>query len=118
MAKFTGVCIIKLDGNTLRTKPGASLSFGGFERTPVYANGALAGYTEEAVAATVSGTIAHGSDTDVALLTNAVDVTLFFQCDSGPEFQVRQAFASTPPELTGGEGDLTVEFMGNPAEQV
>lgn len=118
MAKFTGVCIIKMDGATLRTKPGASLDFGGVNRTTQMANGSPEGYTEAGAASKVSGTILHGSDTDVAAIQDAVDVTLIFQCDSGPEYMVRSAHCTAPPVLTGGDGDLAVEFEGKKAELV
>lgn len=115
--QVTGVCIIKIDGNTYRTKPGASIKFGGIERKPQYGDGRLIGYAEEPVAAEVSGTLTHTGDTDVQALVDSSNVTLVFQCDSGPNYIVREAFLTTPPTLTGGEGELTVEFTGQPAVQ-
>lgn len=116
--QVTGVCIIKMDGGTLRTKEGATINFGGVERTPQLADGRLIGYSEKPAPATISGTLAHTADTDVEALKNASNVTLVFQCDSGPGYLVREAFLTAPPELTGGEGDLSVEFTGQPSVNV
>lgn len=118
MSQVTGVCIIKMDGAALRTKEGATLNFGGNERTPVYADGVLTGFANKPMAATVSGTLAHTANTDVEGLRNAENVTLVFECDTGVSYLVNEAFLTTPPELTGGEGDMTVEFAGQPATQV
>lgn len=118
MAQVTGVCTIKLDGEALRTKEGASLDFGGKERTAIYANGRLVGYAENPIGATVSGTLAHTADFDPDKIRNAREATLIFECDSGPTYLISNAFSTSPPSLTGGEGDTEVEFMGDPAVAV
>lgn len=118
MAKLTGVIVVKVDGGSLRSKEGATLGFGGTERTPQYADGVLVGFTNKPLGATGSFTIAHGADTDVETLRNAENSTLIFECDSGVNYLINGAFLTVPPELTGGEGDMTLEFMGQPATPV
>lgn len=117
--KLTGICKIKIDGALVRTKEGATIQMGGYTRTPQYGDGVLIGYTEAPMAAVVTATLQHASDTDIDAINNGVDVSIIFDCDSGPQFLVRSAFRSSDPvELTGGDGELTVEFSGQPAEAI
>lgn len=118
MAQVTGSVTIQSDGLSLRTKEGATLIYGGKERTPQYASGRLIGYSEAPIGATVSATLAHTSDTDLAAIARGTNVTLVFQCDSGPQYVVREAFLTSPPELTADGGDVAVEWTGQPAELV
>lgn len=116
MADVTGTSIIQMDGLSLSSKEGeASLDFGGKERTAVYADGVLLGPSEKTVAATVSSTLAHQSTTDMVKLSNAKNVTITFITDTGKRYVVRGAFATKPAKLSGSEGDVEIEFMGQPA---
>lgn len=114
----TGTVVIQADGTSLRTMEGATLGYGGKSREPVYASGQLIGYVEAPVGATVSATLAHTSDSDLALLASGTAVTLIFQCDSGVSYVVRDAFLTEPPELSANGGGVTVNWTGQPAEKV
>jgi len=117
MPDVTGTSIIQMDALSLQSKDGeASIEFGGKERTAVYADGTLLGPAEKAVAATVSSTLAHTSQTDMAKLSNAKNVTITVITDTGKRYVVRNAFATKPAKLSGSEGDVEVEFMGQPAQ--
>ena len=111
----TGVCILRMDGLSLRSKEGAKLSYGGKERTPQYADGVLVGPSAKPVAATVTASLVHCSDSDLQAIADAENVTILFETDTGKKYTVRAAFSTKPPELTGGEGEVAVEFAGQPA---
>ena len=114
--QVTGVAIVRVDGASLRSKEGAKLVFGGFERTPVYADGVLIGFSAKPTAAMVTATLAHTSSSDLAAIRDTVDATILFETDTGTTYTIRGAFCTKPPELTGGEGDVAVEYAGQPAQ--
>lgn len=116
--KLTGICIVRRNGQSLRSKEGkASLMLGGFERVPVYADGVLAGYAQKPVAAKVTLTVVHDSTVDLIAIANDTNVSIEFECDSGPVYMVANAFLAKPPELNGGEADVQLEYDGFAAIQ-
>ncbi len=114
--KVTGVVILRIDGESIRSKEGASLEIGGFERTPIIADGQVIGYSEKPVPSLVVATLAHTSTTDLIAIRNMVDVTGVFETDTGTRYTIAGMFNTKPPKLTGGEGDVNVEFAGKPAQ--
>ena len=117
MAKVTGIVYVKIDGELMRSKEGAKLMMGGYERTPSVGHG-LYGYSEKFVPATIEFTMAHVGGDDLLGLQAKVDSSLLFETDTGDTFVVNNAFATKPLELTGGEGDVAMEYAGQPAELV
>lgn len=115
MAKVTGIVKIYLDGELIRSKSGASITFGGYEKTAQKGH-KLYGFSEEFVTSEIEFTIAHMADTDVAQL-NAFEGTLIFETDTGKSYTVANATTTSPGKLTGGEGDLEFTMMGEPAEE-
>lgn len=118
MAQLTGIAIIRRDGQSLRAKDGkATLMLGGFERNAVYADNTLAGFIEKPVAAKVTVTIVHDSSVDLIAISRDRNVTIEFECDSGPRYLVAGAFLCKPPEINGGDGDVQLEYEGKAAVQ-
>lgn len=112
-SQVTGVVIVRRDGQSLRSKEGkATIMFGGFERVPVYADGVLAGYAQKPIASKVTLTIVHDNTVDLIAISRDTNVSLEFECDSGPKYLVANAFLVKPPELQGGEGDVQLEYEG------
>ena len=117
--QVTGQITVKADGDTLLMKAGqVTFNFGGKERTMVYADNRPIGFAQTPVGATVSGTLAHVSNTDMRALAEHESVTLLIECDTGKRYVVREAFATQPPELSGEEGDVSIEYMGQVAEEL
>jgi hypothetical protein len=116
-ATVSGTCIVRIDGASIRSKAGAKIMLGGEERTEVYADGQFIGFASKPVVATITATLAHTSTSDLSALRDITDSSLIFETDSGVVFSVRNAFLTKPPELTGGEGDVAVEFKGQAAVQ-
>ena len=117
MAQVTGIVFVKVNGSLQRSKEGAKLMLGGKERTEQTGH-SVYGYSEKVVPAEVEFTLAHTSDDDLIALRDITDGTINFETDSGQVFVVGGAFLASPPELTGGEGDVALTFKGNPAEQL
>lgn len=113
----TGTVVLRIDGVSIRSKQGAKLMLGGFNRKAQYADGALIGYSQEPIASEITATLAHTNASNLDALNNVTDSTILFDCDSGVQYQVNGAFSTKPPEVTGGDGDVAVTYMGQPAVQ-
>lgn len=114
MAQVTGIIFAHVNGKLLRVKEGAKLNTGGKERTAQTGH-KVYGYSEKIVPAQFEGTIAHTADTDIDEMNGYVGATVTFECDSGVSYLMANAFTTKPCELTGGDGDLTLEMQGDPA---
>ena len=112
--QVTGIVRVFLNGSLQRSKEGAKLNLGGYERTAQTGHGVY-GYSEKVVPASVEFTIAHTVDDDLEELANLTGATVRFECDSGVTYMIANAFTTKPPELTGGEGDCAIEMQGDPA---
>lgn len=114
MAQVTGIVKVYVNGSLQRSKEGAKLILGGFERT-AQVGYAVYGYSEKVAPAQVEFTLAHTADTDLVELSELVDATVKFETDTGASYLIANAFVTKPPELTGGEGDVAMEMQGDPA---
>lgn len=117
-ASVTGTVIVRVDGSSIRSKTGAKLEMGGAERIAVYADGELMGFASKPVGSKVTCTLAHTANLSLSDLRDITDSSMTFECDTGVKFSLRGMFMTKPPELTGGEGDVAVEFMGQPAVEM
>lgn len=115
--QVTGTVIVRINGKSVRSKPGAKIMFGGQERTAEVADGQIIGFFAKPVPSSVSWTMAHTSDTNVDQVNQMIDDTIAFECDSGPVYTVRSAFLTKPCELTGDGNGVSCEAHGQAAVQ-
>lgn len=115
--QVTGTIVIRKNGRSLLAKSDATMSLGGKERTDQYADHGLVGYAEKPIAASISGKGVHHAGVSLQDIMDTVDATMSFETDTGVTYTIRNAFATKPPELTGGEGEFTFEFKGHAAVQ-
>lgn len=117
-AILTGIVVVRRNGQSLRAKEGkATLMLGGFEQVPVYADGVLQGCSRKPVASKVTMTVVHDSTVDLIAISQDINVTIEFACDSGPTYIISNAFIAKPPEIVGAEGDVQLEYDGQAAIQ-
>jgi hypothetical protein len=116
MAQVTGIVKVYVNGSLQRSNEGAKLNVGGKERAAQTGH-SVYGYTEKVVPASVTFELAHMADTDLVELAATVDATVRFECDTGLTYMIANAFVSKPPELTGGDGKVSMEMQGDPAVQ-
>lgn len=114
MSQVTGIVKVYLNGALQRSKEGAKLKLGGKERTAQVGH-AVYGFSEKVVPSELEFTLSHMPDTDLIALRDLTGATARFECDSGTTYVIPNAFVSEPPELTGGDGDVGVKMMGDPA---
>jgi hypothetical protein len=118
MGQVTGVLYFRLNGAPLRVKEGSGkFDPGGFERPSQMAGSGRVGYTQKAVPAKVELTVIHMADTDILSLAGTVDADLEIQTDTGSKWLVPKATLTKPPELSEGEGEVTLSFEGDPAKK-
>ncbi len=115
MSQLTGIAFVKIDGELVQSKPGAKIKLGGFKRTPQTGH-RVYGFTESVDPAEVELTIVHSAATPVEDFRSKTAAVILFETDTGVTFQVNNAFLMDTPELTDGEGELTLKFAGDPAE--
>jgi hypothetical protein len=115
MAQVTGTCIVRKNGRTLFFATGATMDLGGFERTAELADHSVIGYSQKPMEATVSGTAKHTASTSLQDIMDTVNATISFETDTGSRYTLRGAWCTKPPVLTSGNGEVAVEFKGQPA---
>ncbi len=115
MSQVTGTVVVRKNGRSLRSKANATLVLGGVERTEQYADHGLAGYSQKPLASVITATLIHTAQTDLQDIMDTVDATIIFETDTGKRYTMRNGFCTKPPELTGGEGEVSVEFKGQAA---
>jgi hypothetical protein len=113
--QVTGTVVVRLDNKSIRSKSGAKLSLGGLERSPEYADGVLIGYSARPIAATVTCTLVLTTTSDLDAINRSANSTILFECDNGITYMIANAFSVKPPEITGGNGEVSVEFSGQPS---
>lgn len=113
MADQTGRVTVKLDGDALRSKPGASIDIGGLASEEMMTDQGLFVAKQEWRPSIVECVIVHMGDTDLVALRNTKEITLTFHTDTGVTYTVANARIKNPPKLENGECPLT--FVGSPA---
>lgn len=115
--KLTGIVRVKLDSDLVRSKSGASLEIGGFNRKAQKGH-KVYGHTDEVMESVCTFVIFHAGGDDLRGIANKIDSTLEFETDTGDTYMIPNAFCTKPPKLTGGDGEVELEFAGDPAELV
>lgn len=116
--KITGNVTIREDGQELLTDGKGTLNPGGFERTAKMNGRAVAGFTENPVAPTLSVVVHHTADTDIVRLSNLTDSTILVETDTGQTWMMRKAFTTSPAPLDTGNGSVQLEMSAMGVERV
>lgn len=115
--KRLGKAVIKIDGITLETMPGATLDPGGIAReTQVGANEVL-GPTEKLKQSRLECTVSIRAGTSVKQLQKSM-VSILFSGDTGQVWSVGSAWCLEPPSIDSGAGTARLIYEGIPAEEV
>lgn len=98
---------IRSNGDEYPTLEGGTFSPGGMQRDDVTGN-KVHGYTETAVASTLSVQVPANFYTDFSNINNQTDVTIEVEIDTGQIWMMRNAWNTTPVILSGGS--FALEF--------
>lgn len=110
MAQVTGRVFIALNGQRIRSLPGAKLNIGGAKRDAAISDAGVDGFREEITAPRVDCKVNHTPEISLQDFQNFKDGTLVFETDTGKTFTLINAWSSEPPDMEKGE--ITLVFMG------
>ncbi len=113
-----GQARIKVDGDTLDTKPGASLELGGPVRTAQRGDFSASGFSQEETESKLTCTLLIKRGTRVTDLRNIDNATITFQADTGQTYIIRNAYVADGITVTAGGEGAAVVFQGPAAEEL
>lgn len=121
MAKITGRVEVLVNGQLLLNKSGAvarGIGVSGepaFERKPVFGDTGLHGFVEEPVPAECEVKITDRDDISLSDLAaiNGTGTVIFRAAGGGKSYKMEGATCTNNMELTAGEGETTVKFVGS-----
>ena len=117
MSNVTGLCYVRVYGQRLQSKEGATLKPGGPVAEMVTAvTGVVGAATKELQAAEIKAKIVHTGDLDITAVQRWRNFTATFETDSGQRYLIRNASVVDAVELSGHEVDVTIG--GQEAERV
>jgi len=118
MSQITGRAFIRVNGSQLKSRPGATLKLGGFNRNVVNGDDGPHGYTEEVVNPEISCTISHDKNTSLTELAKSTNDSVTFETDSGKTYIMSGSFLTAPPELNGQDGGVGLTYAGLSIEEL
>ena len=114
MAKgIAGTCYLKVDGEQLSVSSNSiSIQSAEVKREAVMGSTGLAGYSEVAVAPTISGTFNVTADFPLKKLLNGTEFTVTAELVTGKVYTLSDAFVSGDVSYKTGEGTIELTFTG------
>lgn len=113
-----GQARIKVDGETIDTKPGASLELGGPVRSAQRGDYNAGSFSEETTESKLTATLQVKRGTRVTDIRNIDNATITFQADTGQTYIVRNGYCADGITVTSGGEGAAVVFQGPPAEEL
>jgi len=114
--QITGRADIQIDGQVVRSLPGATLTMDGEQREPVYAGNEFL-YRSTPQAPEMDCKIAHTKDQSIRFLTDLVDALVVFTTDNNVVFYLRNAWTMEPPQLDSGNGEISLKMSGQSVDE-
>lgn len=119
MSQTHSIAYIKVDGDLLRTLPGAKIKLGGKKREPVVGDSSVHGFAEKLEPSMLECEISLVPGYSLARLAAISNATVTYEADTGQTYVIRDAFVTETLELNGGEGGkVALKFAGQPAEEM
>jgi hypothetical protein len=113
--QVTGRVKVKMDGELLRSEPGASVtSWGGPKRTPMANDQGSTDFKVENKPGQIKATIHHVASTDIPAIRAFQGGTVIFETDTNHVYTMDGAFTEDVGELKDGKVEVT--FGGDPIE--
>lgn len=120
MAKLNADIVgLEINGDVRPLKQGtASIDLGGVVRTPQLGPRRVLGPAAQFAPGTFSGTVAWLAGEDARAIYDFEDGQIKITTDQGDEWVMNQAMLTTTVNWSAGEGDMPVEYSGNPWEKL
>lgn len=120
MSQLTGIVHINVNGDRLRSKPGATINPGGVSRTTQ--SGAARndhGYSQTPVPSRVTLELMPDANTSLAEIREWASVNIIVECDTGQTYVGQGCWVTEVPELTGGDSSsVSVTLEGPELQEV
>lgn len=116
--QVVGQVKIKIDGDTLQSKPGATLEIGGPARTAQRGDYQAGAFSEETTESKVTCTLLMKKSVSLTAIRNIDNATITFEADIGKTWLIRGGYSAEAPTLTAGGEGANVVFQGPPAEEL
>lgn len=116
--QLIGQVKIKVDGETLGSKPGATLEIGGANRTAQPGDHDASAFSVETMPSKVTATLLMKRGVSLTAIRDMDNVTITFEADNGKTWIIRNAYSADAPVLTAGGEGANVVFQGPPAEEL
>ncbi|PMN91377.1 phage tail tube protein [Enterovibrio norvegicus] len=113
-----GYAKIRANGDELKTKGGARLNPGGFNRTSHGGGGRVWGNSKRFVAPSLDFKLVVDSDTDVQALNDMENVTIVFEADNGLTYMMTGSALENPAELDEDNGETGGKFIGKQCKRI
>ena len=119
MTQIHGQATIRINGQVIESEDDASLIVGGKKNT-----GRMIGqkynYSQTTFPGQVTCKVPVDANTSIRSLQEIVGAEVIFESDTGRTYVIRNAVQENELELSGGEGNGTVELLlkGEPAEEM
>lgn len=110
MAKVLGRVTIKVDGVTVKSKPGSTLTRGGRQRTPQVGDNEIHGASETLVPPELTVTITQTKEVTLETIEAIEEATILFEGDDGVSYVLDKAFSTTAPTLNSSNGEIRATF--------
>jgi hypothetical protein len=112
MGQQTSKVTVKIDGDQLSSKPGATAQMGGVRRPGEMTDQNVFVYKENIIPGMIKCTLVHVAETDLPAIRNFKDGTVVYETDSNVIYTMANAVCSEIGDLSNGEVEVT--FMGDP----
>lgn len=116
--QVVGQARVKVDGDTLETKSGATLELGGAVRTAQRGDYQAGAFSEETAESKLTCTLLVKRGTRLTSLRNIDNATITFEADTGQVYIIRNAYLADAISLAASGEGATVVFQGPPAEEL
>lgn len=116
--QVVGQAKIKVDGDTLETKSGATLELGGPVRTAQRGDYQAGAFSEETAESKLTCTLLVKGRTRITSLRDIDNATVTFEADTGQVFIIRNAYLADNISLAAAGEGASVVFQGPPAEEL
>ena len=113
MGQILGEVTIRVNGNQIKSKPGAVLNPGGYTRTQHLGPGRVWGKSRKYAPPSIEMVIAADEDVDVMLINAIENAAIVWEGDNGVSYMMTGASVGEPATLREESGDIAATFQGD-----
>ena len=110
--RIAGTCYVKVDGEQLSLSGSLSCSMNTVVREAQMGSTGVAGYSENPVAPTISGTFNFMEEFPIEKLMEQTSMTVTAELANGKVFTLSEAFVSGEVQASPNDGTVSITFTG------